>query len=100
MRAVWIHYALRTALFSLARASLTILNKIALRLRDRQTFFPPLRREGKDVKWSTDAQRRAPVGHLEDLLDCFCYMWIRIRDHGRLRVPRQTKFLSRKYSVV
>lgn len=27
------------------------------------------------------------------------YMWILIRDHGRLRVPRQAKFLSRKYLV-
>lgn len=25
------------------------------------------------------------------------YMWILIRDHGRLRVPRQAKFLSCKY---
>lgn len=24
-------------------------------------------------------------------------MWILIRDHGRLRVPRQAKFLSCKY---
>lgn len=27
------------------------------------------------------------------------YMWILIRGHGRLRVPRQAKFLSCKYSI-
>lgn len=42
--------------------------------------------------------------HLLNLLfSFFCfavyYMWILIRDHGRLRVPRQAKFLSCKYSI-
>lgn len=45
-----------------------------------------------------------------DIICCICnfffffgggrravYMWILIRDHGRLRVPRQAKFLSCKY---
>lgn len=37
--------------------------------------------------------------HLDFSLAVFYYMWIILRDHGRLRVPRQAKFLSCKYEI-
>lgn len=62
-------------------------------------FYAPLRRTNFFFFFWTYSFSNGISFAASTFLLAVYYMWILIRDHGRLRVPRQAKFLSCKYSI-